>query len=219
MKAFKQLNLEKEQRALWSYLTILSVVCFVILFSPVFAQQEEVIEEKPQIGIDVQEEYDEDGNLIGYDSTWSWHWNNSQFRNIRNDSAWSRFHSNLDRMMYDINSEKIFDSLNFTFWKDSSYQHMWRDFHGHSKDFFNDSSSVHFHDWSPNFEKFFPDEETMEKLRSHQEEFMDRFRNYQEEHKKLLDKYFYDYQNEDRDPNEEPKDVPKPTNKSKSGKI
>ncbi len=203
MKAFKQFDLKKEQRTLWSYSTVLILVCFVVLLSPAFAQEQDSIEGKPQIKIEVQKEYDEDGNIIGLDSSWCWQWNGAHVYNFNHDSLWSKLHEHYNRIMFDINSRDLFDSLKISHWNDTS---------------------SHFHNWSHLFNKdfelnsFIPDKEEMENFRKQHEELMERFREYQKEHKKLLDKYFFEHQNEDLNPEAEPKDIPRPK-KDKTGEI
>jgi len=204
MKAFKQINLEKEQEALWSYISLLSLICFVVMFSPVIGQTEDSLEEKPQVKMDVQKEYDKDGNLVSYDSSWRWNWKNNAHFNIDHDSVWTRFNDHWNRVMYDIHSRDFFDSLNI---------HQW-----------SDTMAFHFKDWGKSMENFMeeerykPDKETIEKWQKQHQEFMERFKEYHNEHKKLLRKYFYEYQNEDLDPNETPQAPPKPEN-HKSNKI
>lgn len=205
MKAFNQFDFKKEQGALWTYLSILSLVCFFIMLKPVFGQVDDSIEDKSQLKMEVEKEYDDDGNLTGYDSSWSWYGEDSHYYASKHDSVWTKFHEHWNRVFYDINSRDFFDSLNI---------HQWAD-----------TMSFHFKDWGQNMEEFIeeerfkPDKSTIEKWHKQHEEFTEKFKKYHEEHKQLLNKYFYQYQNEDLDKNAEPKDIPKPKHKDKTGEI
>jgi hypothetical protein len=196
MKAFKQFSFDKELKALWSYVSVLSFICFLVMFSPVLGQTEEPIEQKPQVKIDVQKEYDEDGNMTGYDSSWNWHWQGNSHFDIHHDSIWTRFNDHWNRVMYDIYSRDFFDSLNINQWADTM--------------------AFHFKDWGRSMENFMeeerykPSKETIEEWQKQHQEFMESFKEYHMEHKKLLRKYFYEYQKEDMDGNEEPQMPPKP---------
>ncbi len=205
MKAFKQFDFKMEQRALWSYLSFLSLICCLIMFTPVFGQEVDSIEDKAHLKMEVEKEYDDNGNITGYDSSWNWHGGNNQHYDFKHDSVWTQFHEHWNRVFYDINSRDFFDSLNINQWADTM--------------------SFHFKNWGHNIEelleeeRFKPDKNTIDKWHKQHEEFTERFKKYHNEHKQLLKKYFYEYQNEDMDEEAKPQDIPKPTHKDKSGKI
>lgn len=220
MKAYKQMNLKKEQRALWSYFTILSLVSFGILFSPVFAQQDESIETKPQINLDVQKAYDEEGNLNRLDSSWSWSWNWKEL-NRNHDSIWNKFHDHYKRTTNDINSQKFFDSSFMSFLNDSIKQNLINGFHWPSPNYWNELSFTNSQNWEYIFDmkNVVPDKENLESLVNRQKKFNQRFKEYHKAHRKLLEKYFYEFQNEDLDSEIQPKSRPKPNNSDKLKQI
>lgn len=75
MKAYKQINYSFENKVVFSYAGMLCLLGFFILLSPVFAQEDEHQQKnEPKVHYDVKKEYDKDGNLTGYDSTYSWQW-------------------------------------------------------------------------------------------------------------------------------------------------
>jgi hypothetical protein len=74
MKAYKQINLSFENRIVFGYAGMMSMLSFLILLSPVFAQDNEPLpKNEPNVQYDVKKEYDKDGNLTGYDSTFTWY--------------------------------------------------------------------------------------------------------------------------------------------------
>lgn len=79
MKAINQRTIiENGARWMFGYSIVLSVLAVLIIVRPVFAQIDQSADTlKPDVKIDVKKEYDENGNLSMYDSTyrWSWHGN------------------------------------------------------------------------------------------------------------------------------------------------
>ena len=75
MKAFQQINYSFENKVVFSYAGVLCLLGFFILLSPVFAQEDgHARNNEPKVHYDVKKEFDKDGNLTGYDSTYSWYW-------------------------------------------------------------------------------------------------------------------------------------------------
>lgn len=79
MKAFKQINYAFENRIVFGYAGLMSMLCFLIMLSPVFAQEFSHPDiSQPGVHYDVKKEYDKDGNLTRYDSAYSWYWSEGQ---------------------------------------------------------------------------------------------------------------------------------------------
>ena len=92
MKAYKQINFSYENRIVFGYAGIMSMLSFLILLSPVFAQDNEPLpKNEPKVHYDVKKEYDKDGNLTGYDSTYTWFWSDKGFGMRDYDSLIERF--------------------------------------------------------------------------------------------------------------------------------
>jgi len=88
MKAYKPINLSFEKRIVFSYAVLLCFVCSFIVLSPVLAQDND--KNEPEVKIDIKKEYDEQGNVIGYDSTYSWCWHGKNFNQFH-DSVYGHF--------------------------------------------------------------------------------------------------------------------------------
>lgn len=79
--------MKKLFKSVWVYylLVILTISCS-------YAQKKEELSPKPRVHIDVKKETDEHGNVIRYDSSYTW--------------SWSNFDSN-----YDFNKDSIFSNF------------------------------------------------------------------------------------------------------------
>jgi hypothetical protein len=141
MKAYKQISYACENKIVFGYAGIMSLLSFFILLSPVFAQDDEPMQQgQPKVHYDVKKEYDKDGNLTGYDSAMIYYWSDKgtgipdfdslfeqfsqQFDSYNNQWDWSGiqpfpFQPPLQRFHYwnEPDSSAIFpnDSLNFNF--------------------------------------------------------------------------------------------------------
>lgn len=69
MKAFKSISYKKEISVFWGYSMLLTMISFLVILSPVFAQSDSDIFTRPDVKVEVKKEYDENGNLICIDST------------------------------------------------------------------------------------------------------------------------------------------------------
>jgi hypothetical protein len=212
MKAFKQINLNFENRIVFSYAAILCFLCSFIILNPLFGQEKDDSEPiKPEIKIDVNKEYDEHGNIIGYDSTYSWYWSGKANSTLNFDSIFKHFQDDFDHWgdCYKRSHFEPFGHFHHPGWRwndiDSSlssnldyfFDEEFMDrFNFHNKNFpFNDSTIISFFDFEGFDQKFNPDEylndrELFEKFDKNREDYLDRFRKYHEEHQKLIEKYF-----------------------------
>lgn len=230
MKAYKQINLSFEKRIVFSYAALLCFVCSFIVLSPVFAQEsDEKTKNDPDVQIDVNKEYDEHGNVIGYDSTYTWCWHGNNFSKFH-DSVYGHFKNcfpphvwhfkDMDSSLYSYFDDDWFKKFNFEPPHIPNFHHFDIPFH--------DSLGISFHNFH-DMHKFFedefdigqylPDENYFEQFQEKHSEFMERFNDYQKEHQKLLEKYFKQpYQKGDNEPEAEPNKYSPDNNKSEEGK-
>lgn len=111
MKAFAPLSLSFENRLVWTYATILSVVSFFILLSPVLAQEDNFL--GPDLQLEVKKEFDDAGNLISVDSSKTWFWSGKEFSNHEFDSIWRSFRQEFqDAFAENFENKKFLDQLN-----------------------------------------------------------------------------------------------------------
>lgn len=97
MKAFKQINYAFENRIVFGYAGLMSLLSFLIMLSPVFAQELNHQENnQPGVHYDVKKEYDKDGNLTRYDSTYSWYWSDKQLGMMGSDSLLKHIQEQMD---------------------------------------------------------------------------------------------------------------------------
>ncbi len=97
MKAYKQINYRFENKIVFGYAGLMSLLCSLILLSPVIAQDTiDHNRNQPKVNYDVKKEYDKDGNLTNYDSTYSWYWSGdgSYWQNY--DSLFKQFHQQFE---------------------------------------------------------------------------------------------------------------------------
>lgn len=201
MKAFKQININFENRLVFSYAAILCFLCSLIVLNPLIGQEHEKTDSnKPEVKIDVQEEYDAKGNITGIDSTYVWYWSDKEcitqnldslFENLGEDfNQWGdylgRNHfepfnhlhppewqwNNIDSSLYsDLFDEEFLDQFNFN----NEYFP------------FHDSTIVSYFDF----------EEFNQKFNEKHSDYLERLKNYHEEHQKLFEKYFGESFNEE----------------------
>ena len=212
MKAFKQINLNIENRMVFSYAAILCFLCSFIILNPLFGQEkEDQNSNKPEVKIDVQKEFDEQGNVVGYDSSYNWYWSGKEFTNMSFDSIFEHFHDDFNRWNnnFERNHFKPFgyfhyqgkqwnriDSSLYADLEDLFDEEFMARFSFESKDFqFYDStltSLFDFEEFDQNFkiDDFLGNKELFEKLNRNQEKYMDRIKEYQKEHQQLIEKYF-----------------------------
>lgn len=209
MKAFKQINLNFEKRVVFSYAAILCLVCSFIVLNPLFGQDDGQNLNKPEIKIDVQTEYDEDGNIIGYDSSYSWYWSDKDLSSLDFDSLFDHFHLDINNW-HDCDKRKQFNPFSQLQLPGQKWDHFDTSFYSDMNNYFDGKFSEHFNfdNWDFNFndstiisyfddfhdqfnfDEYFEKNDYFEKFNDDNEEFMDRIRKYQEEHQKLIEKYF-----------------------------
>jgi len=233
MKAYKPINLSFEKRIVFSYAALLCFVCSFIVLSPVLAQEnEDKSRNDPDVQIDVKKEYDEQGNVIGYDSTYSWYWHGQHFDDFH-DSVFSHWrdcfnpHANywnhLDSSLHSYFDDEWFERFHFDPPQMPNFHHLDSPFH--------DSLGISFHNFKDmhrffeefDIEEYIPDEKYFKEFNQKHSEFMERFDEYQKEHQQLIEKYFKQpYQKEENNPDAEPNKYSPDQKKSdhnKTGKV
>jgi len=221
MKAFKQINFGFEYKAVFSYAAILCLMCSFIMLNPLFGQeQDEQNSNKPEVRIDIQKEYDENGNIIGYDSTYKWFWSGKEITTMNFDSIFEKFHNDFDHWNGNSERNHFGPFGNFHYpggqWNDidsslyADLDHLFDEgfmdrFNFNYDHFpFNDSTITSHFDFDPNgtpleefdqkfnMDDFLGNQELFEQLNRNQEAYMERFKEYQKEHQLLIEKYFGD---------------------------
>jgi hypothetical protein len=220
MKAYKQINIGFEKRVVFGYAGIMSMLSFLILLSPVFAQEDEPIQKnQPKVHYDVKKEFDKDGNLTGYDSTYTWYWSNKGYEMPDFDSLFENFNHHFFQFGDPLDWTQQFRSMppldQFWYWNNSDSSGMLKGdssinqyFHGdvwshitpapNQWEFhLGDSLGLSFHDFDDlseffnhDFYKYFPDNDLFKKNWEHQDELMNKLKEYQKEQQKLFEKYF-----------------------------
>jgi len=103
-------------KTLFRFKTFLLLFLFVIIYYSNNIQAQNKSESKPDVHINVNREFDEKGNVIKYDSTYSWSWSSDGSQSI-NDSIAAKFPQIL-------NNKSFFDnSFNnqFNFFNDTTF--------------------------------------------------------------------------------------------------
>ncbi len=225
MKAFKQINLNFENRMVFSYAAILCFLCSLIVLNPLFGQDHEKTDSnRPEVKIDIQEEFDANGNITGIDSSYIWYWSDKEcttqnldslFKNLGEDfNQWENYFyrnhfepfnhlhhpewqwNNLDSSLYsDIFDKEFLDQFNF----DNDY----------------------FPFYDSTITSYFDFQEFNQQFNEKHSDYLERLKNYQKEHHKLFEKYFGESFNED-EPDvkyDQQKYTPKKINSEKTGRI
>lgn len=197
MKAFKQLNFRRELKLVWGYSAALIIIGVLIMVRPVLAQDEKSV---PEVKIDVQKKFDEQGNLIGMDSVRTWTWSGDHFSQEEFDSVWRDFHSRFDHLM-----KENFNGYSFNDLPDMHNFWLWN----------GEDSTAYSH-----FDRL--DEFLNEDFKEYMKEFEERLEAYQREHQQLIEKYFSHPLKGDDKPDATPnKYVPEPApqQNKQSGKV
>jgi hypothetical protein len=218
MKAFKQIDLSRETRIVFGYAAMMCLLGFLILLSPVFAQDDSLQTIEPKVHIDVKRDYDPYGNLSRYDSVYSWYWSGRGNLPEEYDSIFRQFydpnlgfgsgHKSVPPLMPYYPEGDSADSLRYSlfdyYFGRDWFNNFWFPFHDvpgmYDWDLpFDDSLGISFYDFD-DMQKFFdkrfdhkdmvPDEEYFRKLDKQHKDFMDRYKQYMEENRKLIEKYF-----------------------------
>ncbi len=239
MKAYKQINNSFEYKIVFSYAGLMSLLSFFILLSPVFSQEDKPIQKnEPKIHYDVKKEFDKDGNLTGYDSTFSWYWSDRGFGIHDFDSLFEEFDQNFNFLGDQRNWSGVhpFGGLphDSPFWnwngEDSSgvfqqdsifNRFFYKDPLNYSFFDFDDFSD--FFDHRIDIEQYFEEKGLNNKHFEQELEFWDKIKEYQKENQKLIEKYFgKPDQFKETEPQCEPQKLsspPSPSYPNKSGKI
>jgi len=197
MKAFKQINLNFENRIVFSYAAILCFLCPFIILNPLFGQEKDDSEPiKPEIKIDINKEYDEHGNIVDYDSSYSWYWSGKEISSLDFDSIFENFQEDFNRWndCFKRNHFESFGHFQHPGWQwndiDSSlYSGLDQIFDENFEEYFN-FNNEHFQFHDSTITSFFDFEGFDQKFRENQKDYMERLRKYQKEHQKLIEKYF-----------------------------
>lgn len=207
MKAYKQINLSFEYRVVFSYALVLCFISFFIMLTPALAQKDsQPKNDKPEVRIDLQKEFDDLGNMIFFDSVFTWSWNGQDFPAEKLDSIFKNLNNGFENFSY-------------------NYKLHFKDYLNDSKDisYFNFDDLDQLLDKNFNFDEFFPSDEYLKNFQFDNEEFKDRFRQYQEEHQQLIEKYFkHPYNSEEDETKREPNNYLPGNKKSKesdAGKV
>ncbi len=166
MKAFKQINYAFENRIVFGYAGLLSILCFMIMLSPVFAQ-------------DINHQDDCQPGFESFPDIP--HLDRFNYWSVPDSSGYllddSTFYNPLFGDSWSVIAPAPFHDF---FPNDSLYG----SFHH-----FDDLSKLF--DQQIDLDEFLFNDESLKKFRHEQDEFLERFREYQEEHQKLIEKYFH----------------------------
>lgn len=217
MKAFKQISYAYENKIVFGYAGIMSLLSFFILLSPVLAQDNEPLRpDQPNVHYDVKKEYDKDGNLTGYDSAMIWYWSGNGTAMYDFDSLFEQFGKQFDFFNEQWNWSGLHTFPSIPFPLNDSLGLSFYNFDDFSKYF----------DEEFNRTKPFDDYESLKELHGQLDEFMKRYQEYQKEHQKLIEKYFGKPDNGNVNAEAEAQSKPQnlkspvaPVDKNKSGTI
>ncbi len=221
MKAFRQINLQLENQMVFSYAAILCFLCSFIILNPLFGQENDEQDSKPEVRIDVNKEYDENGNVVGYDSTYKWFWSGKEITNMNFDSIFEKFHNDFEHWNDNFERNHL-HSFGYFHYPGGQWNHFDSSLYSNLNDLFDEefmdrfnfnhdyfrfsdstfTSYFNFEDFDQKFnmDDFLGNQELLEKLNEDQEVYMERFREYQKEHQQLIEKYFGEpQQNNDED--------------------
>lgn len=201
MKAFKQININFENRLVFSYAAILCFLCSLIVLNPLFGQGQKTTDSsRPEVKIDVQEEYDANGNITGIDSTYVWYWSDKEFITQNLDSIFKNLGEDFNQFedYLSRNHFKPFNHLHHPEWQwnkiDSS---LYSDiFDKEFIDQFN-FNNEYFSFYDSTITSYFDFQEFNQQFNEKHSDFLERLKNYQKEHQKLFKKYFGESFNEE----------------------
>ncbi|MBN3034948.1 MAG: hypothetical protein JW861_05135 [Bacteroidales bacterium] len=216
MKRASSIVSSTTQRFVWGGALMMSLLCVMLTIRPVLAQEDQT---GPRVKIDVKRQYNDQGNLSGYDSSWSWSWSGRGtppgWDTLFGGEHFSRWWD--ERLFAPFDWEFLTPGPHLFFnpdWprEDSS------DFPGHGLGWFHfrmphfpyplsqDSADIFYREFEDFWDRWdlpglyedmpppgvFPNDPfpEMEDIIRERQEFMERYRDYIKEHRKLLDKYF-----------------------------
>ncbi|MCX7955099.1 MAG: hypothetical protein N3A01_07915 [Bacteroidales bacterium] len=88
------------------------LICLILFNSCSFGQKEKSTRNQPQVDIKVNKKYDEKGNLIQYDSSYTYFWSNVD-SNFIDTSIFMRFRDNFSDLFYFDNDSVFFKNFSF----------------------------------------------------------------------------------------------------------
>jgi hypothetical protein len=166
---------------------MLSIFSFFILLSPVWAQEKDGTDSIPRVQWDVQKDFDSAGNLLRYDSTWSWTSGTRQ-------PAPEHFDSIMQGLAF---QKQHFDPV-FTFFGDSLLMERF----GYTDDFLNElfqsfdhfgqfnGDSLHYPLFGMPEQSIILKDSLYSKDRVEWNRMIKHLKEFQAEHRKLMEKYF-----------------------------
>jgi len=164
-----------KSKLIYVYTILMSLLSIFFIVDPVLAQTDtDDKERQPEKKINIIIEYDDEGNITKYDSSYSWSWSGS-ISSYDFDSIMDGFDHHLD---------------NFHFYMDESMSHMDEYFINPFSNHYIDSTiNKHMYEWESrvNSDEFV---EQQEEFLERQEEFLQHFQDYMDEHRKLMEKFF-----------------------------
>lgn len=96
------------------FINLTLLILFVIIFDSDNLQAQNKNESKPDVHINVNREFDKDGNITKYDSTYTWSWSSDGTQNI-NDTVFAKFPEIINnRDFFDNPFNSQFNLLNDT---------------------------------------------------------------------------------------------------------
>ncbi len=188
MKAYKSVSFTRENKLVLSYATVLSIIGCLIFLSPVLAQEPDSTDLVPRTKVIVHKDYDNNGNLQRYDSTWSESWSSG---NVDPQT--------LDSLMTGLNLH----GFNFNPWLRSPGDSISGGSFGLNDEFFNDffdplggggfmpDNNDSTLNGQPHLYGYAPDDSTLNnRFQQEQMYMMERLQEFMAEHRKLMEKYF-----------------------------
>jgi len=200
-------------RMVWVYAVVMSAAAIFTVLSPALAQVDKPECDEPEIRWDVKKDYDRDGRLSRYDSTWTWSWQGHGQPPLDMDSLFGHFHEGFEgfgqmpgfdwdefMMPFDdwpdwpgMPPMPAFPPFRYhPYGSDTSFDMPFGDPWYHNTDSL--PGAEHFYWQQPGFpfggpyppERFYDDEDL-----KGMKDFDRRYREYLEEHRKLIEKYFH----------------------------
>lgn len=188
------------------------VPVFIIISACAYAQKGDSLkqsksEEEPAVSINVQKEYDDEGNIIRYDSAYTWSWPD---KGIFDEEQWKEFEKKMDRFWEDMNVQD--ENFIFGFKFEDHMKENFRELKERLEQQYPDSTFIRgpwedlIHGQHFNLHGFNFDNETMEKRPFNKEEIEEfqkrmkdlfdndldqRIRKFIEAHKKEIDEIRY----------------------------
>lgn len=228
MKSFKQIDLRLENRMVFSYALMLCFLCSFIMLNPLFGQEkDEQNHNKPEVQIDVNKECDENGNVVGYDSTYKWFWSGSEITDMNFDSIFEKFHNDFDH--WNDNFERNhFEPFGYFHYPGGQWNHFDSSLYTNLNDLFDEEFLDRFnfnHDFFPFYDStitsYFDLNDFSQKFRDEHEDYMNRLKNYHKENQQLIEKYFGEPNQEDNNDidYQQQKYIPIKINPNNTGRV